>query len=321
MKAMLAAVLAAAVSLGSASAQDYPARSVTIIITSAAGGLTDVLTRTVAQRLTQMWGQSIVIENRGGAGHSIGGGAAAKAAPDGYTLMATEAGMFVADPFLYRSLPFDSEKDFAPIAGFAYSPMAWVVHPSLPARNVRELMALAKQKPKEIGYGTAGIGSSLHISVLMLESMAGVTLSPVHYRGAAPAFNDLVGGHIQMISFGPAMALSAVKAGQVNLLAVGSLKRSPQLPDVPTVDESGLPGYEAGTWFGLFAPDKTPDAIIARINADVRKILGDPELQEKYLAPQLLEPIMGSPEEFRRFIAADAQRWGKVIRGAKLSVD
>jgi len=320
MKMMLAAVLAATASLGSAGAQDYPARPVTIIVAAAAGGLTDVLTRTVAQRLTQMWGQSIVIENRGGAGHSIAGAAAAKAAPDGYTLMATEAGMFVADPFLYRSLPFD-EKDFAPITGFAYSPMAWVVHPSLPARNVRELIALARQKPKDISYGTAGIGSSLHISVLMLESMAGVTLSPVHYRGAAPAFNDLVGGHIQMISFGPAMALSAVKAGQINLLAVGSLKRSPQLPEVPTVDESGLPGYEAGTWFGLFAPDKTPDAIIARINADVGKVLRDHELQEKYLAPQLLEPIIGSPQEFRRFIAADAQRWGKVIRGAKLSID
>src|SRR5262249_52503064 len=185
----------------------------------------------------------------------------------------------------------------------------------------RELIDLAKQKPKGISYGTAGIGSSLHISVLLLESMAGVTLSPVHYRGAAPALNDLVGGHIQLVSLGPTIALAAVKAGQLNLLAVGSLKRSPQLPDVPTVAESGLPGYQADTWFGLFAPAGTPAAIIAKINADVQQVLRDPELQEKFLAAQLLEPIMGSPEEFSRFIAADAQKWGKVIRGAKLSID
>jgi tripartite-type tricarboxylate transporter receptor subunit TctC len=321
MKKILAAVIAASVCVGNAAAQDYPSKPVTIIVPAAAGGLTDVLTRAVSQRLSQKWGQSVVIENRGGAGHSIGAGAVAKAAPDGYTLMGVEAGTFVASPFLYRNLPFNAEKDFAPIAGFARVPMGWVVHPSVPAKNVRELIDLAKQKPKGISYGTAGIGSSLHISVLLLESMAGVTLSPVHYRGAAPALNDLVGGHIQMISLGPTIALSAVKAGQLNLLAVGSLKRSPQLPDVPTVSESGLPGYEADTWFGLFAPAGTPAAIIAKINADVRQVLSDPELQEKFLAAQLLEPIMGSPEEFSRFIAADAQKWGKVIRGAKLTID
>jgi tripartite-type tricarboxylate transporter receptor subunit TctC len=321
MKMILAAVVAATVGLGSAAAQNYPSKPVTIVVPAAAGGLTDVLTRTITQRLSQMWGQSVVIENRGGAGHSIGAGAVAKAAPDGYTLMAVEAGTFVASPFLYRNLPFDAGKDFAPIAGFARVPMGWVVHPSLPARNVRELIDLAKQKPKGVSYGTAGIGSSLHISVLLLESMAGVTLSPVHYRGAAPALNDLVGGHIQMISLGPTIALSAVRAGQLNLLAVGSLKRSPQLPDIPTVDESGLPGYEADTWFGLFAPTGTPDAIIAKINADVRQVLSDPELQSKFLASQLLEPIMGTPEEFRRFIATDAEKWGKVIRGANLRID
>lgn len=321
MKMILAALVAASVGVGSAAAQDYPTKPVTIIVPAAAGGLTDVLTRAVGQRLSKMWGQSVVIENRGGAGHSIGAGAVAKAAPDGYTLMSVEAGTFVASPFLYRYLPFNAEKDFAPIAGFARVPMAWVVHPSVPAKNVRELIELAKSKPKGISYGTAGIGSSLHISVLLMESMAGLTLSPVHYRGAAPALNDLVGGHIQMISLGPTIALPAVKAGQLNLLAVGSLKRSPQLPDVPTVAESGLPGYEADTWFGLFAPAGTPAAIIAKINADVRKVLSDPELQEKFLAAQLLEPIMGSPEEFSRLIAADAQKWGKVIRGAKLTID
>ena len=254
MKTILAAVIAASVSLGSAAAQVYPSRPVTIIVPAAAGGLTDVLTRAVGQRLAQMWGQSVVIENRGGAGHSIGAAAVAKAAPDGYTLMAVEAGTFVASPFLYRNLPFDAEKDFTPIANLGRIPMGWVAHPSLPARNARELIELAKKKPKDISYGTAGIGSALHISVLLLEAMTGVQLSPVHYRGAAPALNDLVGGHIQLISMGPSIALPAVRAGQINLLAVGSLKRLPQLADVPTVDESGVPGYEADTWFGLFAP-------------------------------------------------------------------
>ena len=321
MKVIMAAVLAASMSVGSAAAQTYPWKTVTIIVPAAAGGLTDTLARTVAQRLSQKWGQTVVVENRGGGGHSVGAAAVAKAAPDGYTLMGVEAGTFVASPFLYRSLPFDADKDFAPIAGLASSAMAWVVHPSVPARNVRELVELAKSKPKTITYGTAGIGSSLHYSVLLLESLAGVTLSPVHYRGASPAYNDLVGGHIQMISFGPMMALSAAKEGKINILAVGGLKRSPQLPDVPTVDESGVPGYEASNWFGLFAPSKTPSEIVAKINADVRQVMSDPELREKYLVPQLLEPILGSPDEFKQFIAADARKWGKVIRDANLTID
>jgi tripartite-type tricarboxylate transporter receptor subunit TctC len=271
--------------------------------------------------LSQKWGQTVIVENRGGGGHSVGAAAVAKAAPDGYTLMGVEAGTFVASPFLYRNLPFDADMDFTPIAGLASSAMAWVVHPSVPARNMRELVELAKSKPKTITYGTAGIGSSLHYSVLLLESLAGVTLSPVHYRGASPAYNDLVGGHIQAISFGPMMALSAAKEGKINILAVSGLKRSPQLPDVPTVDESGVPGYESSNWFGLFAPAKTPSEIVAKINADVRQVMSDPELREKYLAPQLLEPILGSPDEFKQFIAADARKWGKVIRDANLTID
>jgi tripartite-type tricarboxylate transporter receptor subunit TctC len=321
MKAILTAVIVTSIGIGSAAAETWPSKTVTIIVPAAAGGLTDSLTRMVAQKLSQKWGQSVVIENRGGGGHSLGAAAVAKAAPDGYTLMGVEAGTFVAGPFLYRNLPFDAGRDFAPIAGLAASAMAWVVHPSVPARNARELIGLAKSKPKTITYGTAGIGSSLHYSVLLLESMAGVTLSPVHYRGASPAYNDLIGGHIQMISFGPTMALSAAREGKVNIVAVGGLKRSPQLPDVPTVDESGLPGYDASNWFGLFAPANTSREIVARINADVRQIMSDPELRQRYLTPQLLEPILGSPDEFRQFIAADARKWGKVIRDANLSLD
>jgi tripartite-type tricarboxylate transporter receptor subunit TctC len=316
---LVAAVFAAAASPSSASAQDYPSRSITVIVPTATGGLTDVLTRNITQRLAQAWGQNIVIENRGGAGHNIGAATVAKAPPDGYTLMAVEAGTFVANPFLYAKLPYDPDNDFEPISGFGSVPMALLTHPSVPARNVRDLVELAKKNPGEISYGTSGIGSSLHISVLLLESMAKVKLVPVHYRGAAPALNDLLGGHINLISMGPSIALPQVGAGQLKMLAVGSSKRLPQLPDVPTVDESGLSGYEAGTWFGLFAPAHTPRAIVSKIHADVQRILADPEMQN-YFSPQLLQPMIGTPKQFGAFIRSDAQKWGTIIRNANLSL-
>jgi tripartite-type tricarboxylate transporter receptor subunit TctC len=315
---LAAAALAAAASPSSTSVQDYPSRSITVIVPTATGGLTDVLTRNITQRLAQAWGQNIIIENRGGAGHNIGAAAVAKAPPDGYTLMAVEAGTFVANPFLYAKLPYDPD-DFEPISGFASVPMALLAHPSIPARNVRDLIELAKKKPGEISYGTSGIGSSLHISILLLEAMANVKLVPVHYRGAAPALNDLLGGHINLISMGPSIALPQVGGGQLKMLAIGSSKRLPQLPDVPTVDESGLPGYEAGTWFGLFAPAHTPLVIVSKIHAEVQRILAAPEMQN-YFSPQLLQPMIGTPEQFAAFIRADAQKWGAIIRNANLSL-
>jgi tripartite-type tricarboxylate transporter receptor subunit TctC len=316
----LAAVLAAASDFGSATAQVYPSRPITVIVPTATGGLTDVLTRTITQRLAQTWGQTVIIENRGGAGHNIGAAAVAKSQPDGYTLMAVEAGTFVANPFLYAKLPYDPDKDFEPISGFASISMSLLTHPSLPARNVRELIDLAKKRPGEISYGTSGIGGVLHISILLLETLADVKFVPVHYRGAAPALNDLLGGHINLISMGPSIALPPVRAGQLNMLAVGSPKRLPQLPDVPTLDESGVPGYEAATWFGLFAPARTPREIVTKIHADVQRILSDPEFQ-RYLTPQLLEPMIGSPEQFAASIKSDAQKWGSIIRKANLTLN
>jgi tripartite-type tricarboxylate transporter receptor subunit TctC len=316
----LAAVLAAASNLASATAQVYPSRPITVIVPTATGGLTDVLTRTITQRLAHTWGQTIIIENRGGAGHNIGAAAVAKSAPDGYTLMAVEAGTFVANPFLYAKLPYDVDKDFEPITGFASISMGLLTHPSLAARNVRELIELAKKRPGEISYGTSGIGGVLHISVLLLETLADVKLVPVHYRGAAPALNDLLGGHINLISMGPSIALPQVRAGQLNMLAVGSAKRLPQLPDVPTLDESGVRGYEAATWFGLFAPARTPREVLVKIHSDVQRILSGPEFQ-RYLTAQLLEPMIGSSEHFAAFIKSDAQKWGNIIRKANLTLN
>ena len=304
-----------------AQAQSFPSKPVTIIVPSAAGGLTDVLTRAVAQRLSQSWGQSIVIENRGGGGHNIGAVAVAKAAPDGLTLLAVEGGAFVANPFLYSKLPYDAENDFAPISGFGAASMGLLVNPSIPARSVGELVAYAKAHPGQVSYGTAGIGSILHISILLIESMTGVTFTPVHYRGAAPALNDLIGGHIQLATMGPSIALPSVKEGKINLLAVANGKRWAQLPDTPTANESGLPGYEAATWFGLFAPAKTPPEVVTKIHDDVQRILKDPDFQARFMSSQLLEPMIGTQEEFAAFIKSDAQKWGKVLRDANVKVD
>jgi tripartite-type tricarboxylate transporter receptor subunit TctC len=308
---------------GSADAQPYPARPITIVVTSAAGGLTDVMARVVGQRLGETWGQQVIIENRGGAGHSIGAAAVAKAPADGYTLMATEAGTFVTNPNLYGKgkLPYDAERDFAPIIGLVRLNVTLLAHPSLPVRNVAELIELAKQKPGTISYGTAGIGTTPHMSMVLIESMAGIKLVPVHYRGAAPALNDLIGGHINVISMAPTIALPSYRAGQIKMLAVGGARRLPQLAEVPTVAESGLPGYEYASWFGLFAPSGTPSEIVTKINAEVQRIFADPVFRDRFLSPQVLESMVSSPEEFADFVKSDTQKWGKVISDAKLRID
>lgn len=304
-----------------ADAQAYPNRTVTITVTSAAGGLTDVLTRAVAQRLSQMWNQTVVIENRGGAGHTLAAAAIAKSPADGYALLATETGMFTMQPHLYAKgkLPFATE-DFVPIAGFASIPMALLVHPSVPANSVKELIALAKDKPAAISYGTAGLGTSPHMGAALLESLAGIKLTAIHYRGANPALNDVIAGHINMITMGPSIALPTVRAGKIKMLGFGSLTRVPQFADVPTIAET-IPGYQAGVSFGLFAPAAVPREIVLKINADVQKVLADPAFREKILDPQVVERVPNSPEAYAGYIQSESDKWGKVIRGANLRID
>jgi len=304
-------------------AQTYPARPVTIVVTAAAGGLTDLVARGVGQRLSEMWGEPVVIENKGGAGHNIGAAAVAKAAPDGYTLMVSESGTFVSNPYLYAkgSLPYDAETDFAPISGLASYTQALVTHPSLPARNVAELIALAKRQPADISFGTAGIGSAPHMNIELLENMAGIELVPVHYRGAAPALTDLLGGHIKLMSVSMTLSLAPAQAGRINMLGVGGLKRLPQAPEVPTIAETGLPGYEAVSWVGLFTASGTPRATVAKINADVQRILADPAFRDRFLDPQMLDPMPGSPAAFAADIKSETQKWVKVIREQNLHID
>jgi tripartite-type tricarboxylate transporter receptor subunit TctC len=316
-------VLASLADPAAAQAQSYPTRTITLTVTAAAGGVTDVVARALGQRLAEAWGQQVVIENKGGAAHVVGAQSVAKAAPDGYSLLVAEAGTFTINPILYGKgkLPYDEEKDFIPVTGIVRINQALLGHPSLPANNVRELIALAKMKPGELTYGTAGIGSAPHMNMVLFESMAGVKLQAVHYRGAAPALTDVIAGHVNLMSVSVSLALPPFRAGQIKIFGIGSSKRLAPAADIPTVAESGLPGYEASTWFGLFATAGTPRDIVDKINAEVVKLLADPQFREKFLAPQMFEPMPSSPEAFADYIKAQTKKWAKVIREQKLSID
>jgi len=316
-------VLAWACGTHVAGAQPYPSHPITITVTAAPGGVTDVVARAVGQRLSESWGQQVVIENKGGAAHVLGAQAVAKAAPDGYSLLAADSGAFVINPMIYGAgkLPYDAEKDFAPITGLVRIHQALLGHPSVPANDVRELIALAKSKPGELTYGTAGIGSALQMNVLLFESMAGVKLLPVHYRGAAPALADVIAGHVNLLCVSVSLAVPPFRAGQVKIFGIGSRERLNGVSDIPTVAERGLPGFEANAWFGLFTTAGTPRDIVMKINGEVTKLLSDPQFRERFLAPQMFESMASSPEEFADHIRQETQKWGKLIGEQKLSIE
>lgn len=311
----------AALASRGAAAQTFPGRTVTIVVTSAAGAATDVLTRAVAQRLSQKWNQNVVVENRGGGGHNLAAVAVMKADPDGHTLLASETGFWTSQPHLYAKgkLSFDAHADFVPLAGYASIPVGLLVHPTV-ANSLPELIARAKDRPGLLTYGTAGVGTALHTAALLLESLAGIKLTAVHYRGAAPALNDLIAGHINIVIMGPSVALPAVRAGKINMLGFGSQRRVPQFPDVPTLAET-LPGYDASVSFGLFAPARTPREILVRINAEVQDIIREPDFHKRYIEPMVVQPIPGSLEDFAAYLKKDSQKWAKVIREANLKID
>src|SRR6516225_6517579 len=258
-------------------AQAYTERNVTIVVTSAAGALTDVLTRAVAQRLSETWKQSVIVENRGGAGYAIA-------------------------------------------AGYGTIPAALLVNPALPVNSVGDLIALAKKKPGDVKFGTAGVGTALHIAAVELENLTGTQVTAVHYRGAAPALTDVIAGHIDAVIMGPSVALSSVSAGKLKMLAFGSDKRVPQFPDVPTIAET-VPGYEASVSFGLFATAGTPAGIVRKINADVQKIVGDGDFQKKYLDHFAVQPIPGPLDAYADYLRKDSAKWGKVIDAAHVTID
>jgi tripartite-type tricarboxylate transporter receptor subunit TctC len=301
--------------------QNYPSKTIRIVVSSAPGGVTDTLARTLGQRLSTAWGQHVVVENKPGANNQIGTEHVAKSPADGYTLLLTPEVTFVVNPHLYAKLSYDADKDFAPITGLASVNHALVVHPSLQVQSVAELIALAKSKPGELNYATLGIGSAAHLNMEMFQSMTGTKLTPVHYRGATPALTDVVAGHVPMMFVNIGSAASAWKAGQVRVLAIASSRRLARFPEVPTVAESGVPGFEAQSWFGLFAPRATPREIVGKINAEVQRIFNEPEYRERVLAPNTLESLVSSSETYEALIKKDTEKWGRVIGAAKLKIE
>jgi tripartite-type tricarboxylate transporter receptor subunit TctC len=304
----------------SVSAQTFPDKPVRIIVAYPAGGATDVITRAVAQRLSEIWSQPVIIENKGGAGTQIGAAYVAKSIPDGYTLLATAEATFVVNPFLYRRLAYDVN-DFTPVSGMGLVNQILVVHPSVPIYSVRDLISQANAKPGQLTYATIGLGSSGHLNMEMFQSMAGVKLTPVHYKGGAPALTDLIGGHVPLGFISLTLAAQSLRSGHLRAIGVGSVRRSSAFADVPTIAEAGVPGFDAVTWFGLFAPKGTPADVVVKVNAAVQRVLAEPSFQDKFLTPNFFEPINGSPQDFAEFVRKDAAKWEKVIKGANLSVE
>ena len=283
----------------------------------APGGVSDTLARALASRLSPALGQQVAIENRGGAAHTIGAAAVAKSAPDGHTLLLTEGTALI--PNLYRSLPYDPEKDLVPVGGLITINQGVVVTPALPVNNVSELVALAKSKPEGLSYANFGAGGQLNMA--LLSGVTGAKFVGVPYRGSGPAMNDVIAGHVPMIVASVGIVAPLARAGKVRLLAVTASRRVPQLPDVPTIAEGGWPAFEATFWFGLFAPRGTPPEIVAKMNAEVQRVLADATFRERSLDPYMFQPLPGSPAEFAGIIRADVQKWDRVIREANIKFD
>jgi len=299
---------------------DYPTRSIRMIVPFAAGGATDILARIVGQRMTELWGQTVVIDNRAGAGGTVGAAIAARANADGYTLLMGTNGSHAIGPSLYSKLTYDAIKDFAPITLVAHVPQALMVHPSLPVKDVRELIAYAKQRPGELNYSSAGTGTPGHLGLELMQLITGTKMVHVPFAGGAPGLAALVGGQVQLMADNMNSALPMIKSGKVRAIAVTTIKRSVALPDLATVAEQGLPGFDSGSWFGLFAPAGTPQVIIARLNTEVVKILNTPEVRERMLQ-QGAEPAPGTPAQFTQLIRDDTVRWAKVIKASGAKAD
>jgi tripartite-type tricarboxylate transporter receptor subunit TctC len=315
-------VLALAVSLVQASAavaQTYPTRTIRIVVPQSAGGSTDLVARPLAQKLAEALKQPVVVENRPGAGSVIGTDLVAKAAPDGYTLLAVAAS-FSMSPSLYANLPFDPVRDFAPITLLSAFPNILVVHPSLPVKSVQELIAYAKARPGQLNFGSSGVATGTHLSMELFKNMTGIEMVHVPYKGGAPSVNALLAGEVQVTLATISTALPQVKAGRLRALAVTTPQRSVAAPEVPTLAESGVPGYDYSSWIGLLAPAKTPPAIVARLRAETARIVRTPEMRA-ILALEGAEPVGNSPEEFAALIGSEVGRWRKVVAAAGIKAD
>jgi tripartite-type tricarboxylate transporter receptor subunit TctC len=299
-----------------AQAQAYPTKTVRIVVPFVAGGNTDFTGRTIGAKLSETLGQQFIVDNRPGGYTNIGADLVVKSPPDGYTVLLASAASAI-NVAVVAKMPFDLQRDLAPVVLCVKGANVLVIHPQLPAKNLKELIALAKARPGQLNYGSSGIASSNHMAGEQLAHVAGIKITHVPYKGNAPAMTDLIGGHIEMNISGVPVLVPHIKSGRVRAVGIASLKRFPAIPDVQTFDEQGLKGFEASTWFGLFAPAKTPRDIIVKLNAEVGKVLASKEIQDRYMV-EGLEPQGRSPEDFAKFVTAEIALYARLAKAANL---
>jgi len=309
-----------AFTFSAACAQPYPTKPVRLVVTYTAGGPADIAARALAQKLAEMWGQQVVVDNRAGAGGIIGTELVAKAAPDGYTLLHGTAAGLIINPLLVKKLPYDTFRDFSPVSMVVIVPQLLVTHPALPATTLKELIALAKTRPGALNYASVGIGSPNHLGMELLKSMAGIDMVHVPYKGATPAMADLIAGQVQLAFNGMASVLPQIASGKLKSIAIGSARRSRAAPDVPTVAEAGLTGFEYVAWNGNFAPAGTPAALVGRLSTDIRKALAAPDVVQR-LASLGSEPGGSTPTQFAAYVKEDYARWARVVQAVGLKAE
>jgi len=317
---IVAGLASVGLSMPPASAADYPTKPIRLVVPFPPGGTTDILARAVAQKLSETWNQQVIVDNRPGAGGNIGSDLVAKAAPDGYTLVMGTVGTHAINPNLYAKMPYDHVKDFAPVILVAGVPNVLVVNPSLPVHSVKELIDYAKANPGKLNFASSGNGTSIHLSGELFKTMAGVQMTHVPYKGSSPALADLMGGQVQLMFDNLPSSLGLIKGGKLRAIAVTSATRAAALPDVPTIAESGLPGFEASSWFGVLAPAATPHEIVAKLNGTIALWLATPEAKEKLLAQGAIA-AGGSPEDFARHIDRETAKWAKVVKASGAHID
>ena len=304
----------------SAVADDYPNKAIRLIMPYPVGGSIDIAGRMVAQRLADNLGQAVVVDNRTGAGGIVGTETGARAAPDGYTVLMGGVGTLALSPSLQKNLPYDPNKDFTPVTLLVTIPYVVVVQPSFKAANIRELIALAKAKPNEINYGSGGSGSAPHLAAELFKTMADVRITHVPYKGSTPAITDTMSGQVQLTFTGIPSVMTQMKAGRLRPIGVTSLKRTAALPEVPTIAESGVPGYEVNPWFGVLLPARTPQPLVSRLNAEILKVLQLPATRERFAA-EGFEAVGNTPAQLAAYIKAEQIKWGKVIKDAGIKAD
>lgn len=302
------------------SAQNFPTKSIRFLVGFAPGGSTDIVARIIAQEMSKTIGQQVVVENRPGAGGNIAAEAASKAPPDGHTIFACTTGVFAIQPFLYSKLPYDPEKGFAHVTQTGSLPYIVVTHPSLPAKNIREFIAVAKARPGEINYASSGVGTASHLSAAYFASVAGLKLTHVPYKGSGQIMGDLIGGQVTMLFDQPVSSMPHVKAGKLNVLGISSGKRFVTMKEIATIAEQGVPGFEAISWAGVCAPGGTPRPIVDKLHSEVVRVLKLPEIRDRLLRDGIA-PVGSTPEQFMDHTRKEAVKWGKVVKDSGARVD